>query len=287
MSAHVQCDPRGSTSIHASCVTMRIRTPVVQWLIQIMTGQVPNRARLKFPGTTAGDLIGPVVMPELSSCWHETFREKRKIFGSARIAVGSKCSEDDVPVVKAKREDSTSEPVFFHSHGEQLHEELLHGIAVNYTSISGIVDFTPGDGGLAHVAIVRKIPYLGFVFTERHAEGLQKHLTRLIWADFQREDSSLYQSGLVGILEGLGEDGEEPEEAEEQKSKKKATAKAKTNANSKGKAAAKADPALSKALKKKIAKGKKQAEDAADDELDPEEEPDDEDEEEPVDSASE
>ena len=234
---------------------------------------MPNRARLKYPGTTAGDMIGPVVMPELANCWRETFKDKKKIFGSARIAVGGKGPDDPVDVVKAKREDSTLEPVFFHSNGEQLHEELLHSIAVNFNSVSGIVDFTPGDGNLAHLAVVHKMPYLGFCFTEQHADGLQKHLTRLVWADMQKEDSPLYQSGLVGILEGLAEDGEEQEEGKEDtakanqpKEKAKAKAKKKGKAKGKGKAAAKADPALSKALKKKINKHKKDAEDDLDDE---------------------
>ena len=233
-------------------------------------------------------MIGPVVMPELSKCWRETFRDKKKIFGPARIAVGGKGPDDGVDVVKAKREDSTLEPVFFHSHGEQLHEELLHSIAVNFNSISGIVDFTPGDGSLAHLAVVHKIPYLGFCFTERHVEGLQKHLTRLVWADMQREGSPLYQSSLVGILEGLAEDGEELEEGEEEKSKKpkeKAQEKKKGRAKSKGKAAARADPALSQALKKKIIKGKKQEKAAGDADLGPEEAATDE--EEPEDSVSE
>ena len=225
-------------------------------------------------------MIGPVVMPELANCWRETFKDKKKIFGSARIAVGGKGPDDPVDVVKAKREDSTLEPVFFHSNGEQLHEELLHSIAVNFNSVSGIVDFTPGDGNLAHLAVVHKMPYLGFCFTEQHADGLQKHLTRLVWADMQKEDSPLYQSGLVGILEGLAEDGEEQEEEQEgaasaNQPKAKAKAKGKAKAKTKGKAAAKADPALSKALKKKIKKSKKDAE---------EEEPE---EEEPLDSESE
>ncbi len=225
-------------------------------------------------------MIGPVVMPELAKCWRETFRDKKKIFGPARIAVGGKGPEDTVDVVKAKREESTLEPVFFHSNGEDLYEELLHSVAVTFNSVSGIVDFTPGDGSLAHLAVVHKIPYLGFCFTERHAEGLQKHLTRLVWADMQKEDSSLYQSGLAGILDGLAEDGKELEEEEGGASqpKEKAKAKKKAKAKGKGKAAAKADPALSKALKKKINKCKK------DDELDPEEEV--EDEEEPEDSES-
>ena len=230
-------------------------------------------------------MIGPVVMPELANCWRETFKDKKKIFGSARIAVGGKGPDDTVDVVKAKREDSTLEPVFFHSNGEQLHEELLHSIAMNFNSVSGIVDFTPGDGNLAHLAVVHKMPYLGFCFTEQHADGLQKHLTRLVWADMQKEDSPLYQSGLVGILEGLAEDGEEQEEGlaasdaetldlgtgkPKANAKAKAKAKGKAKAKTKGKAAAKADPALSKALRKKIKKSKTDAEEEEPEEEEPE-----------------
>lgn len=93
--------------------------------------------------------------------WQHTVQDKKTIFGAARVAVGGRPGDqkdqDDpsssVSAKKGKKDQSSLEPVFFHSHGETLWEELLHSVSGPKDKIKCIVDCTPGDGALAHVAI--------------------------------------------------------------------------------------------------------------------------------------
>jgi hypothetical protein len=227
-------------------------------LIHIFTRDgltVPSRDRIKFPGTTLGDMLGPVAMPSLDKVWRATFRLKKTVFGTARVAVGGRSAEDEEGK-KAKRELDSVEPVFYHAHGEDLWEELLHSIAISPDKIKAIVDFTPGDGSLAHVCVRRHIPYLGFVFTEAHAVQLHAWLVKQVWQDFKREGSELYQNKLVQLLEAEDDDEAEVSGGQEAavdngKSKAKAKGKAKGKAKSKAEAKAVAKAAAAAARDKK------------------------------------
>ena len=166
-------------------------------------------------------------MPSLDSQWLQTFQAKKTLFGSARVAVGGRDADrddddldgDDEPVSKRgkpvrDRPLDSLEPVFFHNSSSDLWEEILHGVAPTFTSINGVVDFCPGDGVLAHVCLRKRIPYLGFCFTEDHRLGLLNWLTKLVWQDYTREGSEFYQNPLAVIMESVSSAAPEPQPAQ-------------------------------------------------------------------------
>ena len=83
-----------------------------------------KRPRLKFPGTTAGNRITPVPLPGYDEVWNLSFKQKKELFGSNRVAVGGKTKND--PQKALVRPEEGLEPCFFHEQGDDLMAELLH-----------------------------------------------------------------------------------------------------------------------------------------------------------------
>lgn len=194
-----------------------------------------SRKRLKYPGTAAGSVIGPVAMSS-DKVWTETFRRKKNIFSDeARVAVGGSTagvSGSDV----APRSLDSPEPVFFHAHCIDLWCELVH-MTSGVNGVHGIIDLTTGDGLLALLAIRRSVPYLGFVFSAAHQEALHAWLVRAVFEDMKTEGCELYDNGLATFLEEIDEgddadgEGDAADEGKEEgntKPKAKPKPKAKT-----------------------------------------------------------
>ena len=254
-----------------------------------------SRRRLKYPGTAAGSVIGPVAMSS-DKVWMETFRRKKNIFSDeARVAVGGSTagvSGTDV----APRPLDNPEPVFFHAHCMDLWCELVH-MTSGVNGVHGIIDLTTGDGMLALLAIRKSVPYLGFVFSADHQEALHNWLVRAVFEDMKTEGSELYDNGLATFVEEIAEEeGNEAEGGEddakdddgkaEAKAKAKAEAKAKPAAKSKANAKAAKKKAKAKKAKAKNASKKKGTKKTAIDK-DAEEDEDEEEESEPADSGDE
>ena len=60
------------------------------------------------------------------------------------------------------------EPVFFHCPHKDFYEDEL-----TISNSSAVVDFTPGQGYLLHVAIAHDIPCIGFCMTAEHKVRLE------------------------------------------------------------------------------------------------------------------
>ena len=139
----------------------------------------------KFPnykGSSAGSMMGPIILPDLSGMWQATWAVKKDIFTAANlIAVGGRIDGDDEASaddkVKAKpREKDTVEPVFFHALPESFYTELIATIP-----LCVVLDLTPGDGALAMSCYKKGIVYVGLPFSDAHKTALQAHLAKCIW----------------------------------------------------------------------------------------------------------
>jgi hypothetical protein len=206
--------------------------------------------------------------------WTETFGTKKPLFADARVAVGGRddCSGPvrggghggpggpggDEDYVKYTRKDTDLEPVFYHSHGETLYEELLLTVAKR-GDIKGIIDLTAGDGCLAQVAIKNRIPYLGFCLTELHMKKLTGRLRSWVWKAFTTEGSELYESGLNDVLAELPADGDHGDEDGEGEAEPQGKAGRPKTASKSGRISA----GMSAAAKKEVAQKKANAKNKA------------------------
>ena len=215
--------------------------------------QVQKRNRLKYPGTTCGNRILPVVVPSFEEMWTEDFAAKKGIFGPARVAVGGATR---APSSVRKRELTDKEPVYYHSQGEGLFAEVLHILG---KSVGLIVDLTAADGMVGHLALQpnRRIPYLGLTHTEEHARRLKAHLVQCVLKDFREKGHCVHKPNFVTVLEGL-KGKEEEEQGEEADKKTKKPGKGKGGPKPKGKSKREKNKRRGKAVGKKPKKNQKE-----------------------------
>ena len=106
---------------------------------------------------------------------------------------------------KKKTADDEFEPVFFHGKCSDLYEELLWTLG-GPSKIKQIIDFCPGQGALAQLALRKRLPYCAFCFTEHHLSGLQDHLVKLLLKLFVEEGSEFYKPGLAATMKDVEAD---------------------------------------------------------------------------------
>lgn len=199
-----------------------------------------------FHGSSAGTMMGPIVLPQASTCWQATWPQKKEIFTAANlIPVGGRLEDEDdaeaQSTPKAKpRDKDTVEPVFFHALPGSFYSELLTAFP-----LMAVLDLTPGDGALALTAYKRGLVYVGLVFSETHKAMLMEHLERTIWQCMSDDADPLYEPRLVAALVD-----------------DKTTATAEPKAKAKGKAKGKA---TAKPASKPTAKRPRDPDDAAED----------------------
>jgi hypothetical protein len=140
------------------------------------TTGVPERKRLWHSGTNRGSMLSYVQLEPITACWPMPFKERKKLYGICRVAVGGRtagsdeeddddedamCDEGDdtfdpiPPVIgtqPSKRSDENIEPFTYHSKPVTLFEELLHCFQAK-----GIYDLSPGDGKAAEACLLRKV----------------------------------------------------------------------------------------------------------------------------------
>jgi hypothetical protein len=150
--------------------------------------------RLKYTGTIAGNVLGPVGLPSYDTEWQETYKVKKDIFGTARVAVGGRTDGDDSDdsdggdAKRAKimpRDPDSREPVFYHTVSADVVEEIIHSIAPQIDRVGAVIDFTPGGGVLANICVRKGIPYVGLVFTDCHRDLLTKWVRKGVWQGIQ------------------------------------------------------------------------------------------------------
>jgi len=223
--------------------------------LYIVSASTPALKPTKFQhytGSTAGSMIGPIIMPSSDALWTRPWPVKKEIFTAANmIAVGGRVDdeEDDLTVKAKPRDKDTIEPVFCHALPQTFYSELLGAIP-----LVGVLDLCPGDGALALAAYKRGICYTGLCFSDAHKQQLQAHIERSIFQAMSDVNDLIYEPRLVASLR------DEPQPS---------AAKAKAKSTPKPKPAPKPTP--TPATTAKTGKRQHPEEDEVDDEEDAEE----------------
>ena len=163
---------------------------------------IPEAKRKHYAGTNRGQQWGFIAMPPYNAVWRVKAEDKKEALGDALRPVGGKaeedgsdeemCSEDEA----AETNDDNLVPFAYHGLPKTFFESMVHAFKAK-----GIVDFTPGDGTLAEVALdTPEVLYMGFCHTERHCSMLRARLGEQVMAAMQNEDSPLFSAFCVSDL---------------------------------------------------------------------------------------
>ena len=172
--------------------------------------EMPEVKRSIYPGSSSGDLVGPINVEKFSDrLWQVTEAEKKKYYGSFRIAVGG--PTETSPQESAKRpqykrselarkpegqdESIAFEPMAYSGAPPEFYKDLFHVWAPR-----AILDFTACDLTPAFIAIESKLPYLGVMYTEDHMVAGYKHLSQLVFEAMCDESSPLHDAKLSALV---------------------------------------------------------------------------------------
>ena len=162
---------------------------------------LPRYKFRNFPGTTAGSIVGPVVMPSLDSTWELQWQQKQAVYSPKNFIASGKLGDDQEELEckkqNAERKPDSKEPAFYHSYPETLYEDLLKAF-----NIKSVIDLTPGEGALARAAFKRSIPFVGLPFTESHRDLLLAHLDKHLVGSLLDGESDTYSPKLYSTLLG-------------------------------------------------------------------------------------
>ena len=165
---------------------------------------VPPRKFIEYLGSTAGSMIGPVMMP--SSPWTVSWPDKKKLYGATNFLLGGgKLGPEQEALVKPKaeeRSEGTREPAFYHSYPAQFYSELIRAFPCY-----AVVDLTPGEGALAQAAIEHNVVYLGLPFNPDHEKMLMTRLDALLLKSLLQEEHPMYSPELHTHLQQAGVEG--------------------------------------------------------------------------------
>jgi hypothetical protein len=160
--------------------------------------KIDDVKRVHYSGTSFGNCIGPVTLPDQSDAWSVDVATKRKAYGTAsRIDVGGKVPgfesvpTQDMPALEPGRDQA----MCFHALPKELLEELTHCYG-----IEAWINCTGCEGNLEQVCIDKRLPMLSVVFTEAHKDLLFKRMVAQTFRNFQEESSDSFQPGLMAIL---------------------------------------------------------------------------------------
>ncbi len=187
-----------------------------------------------FPGSSFGNTIGPISVPQYEGSWQVKWQHKKLIYSAANlVGVGGKLETQETiqePEARLKpRTADTKEPVFFHTYPIELYSDLLAALEVKT-----VIDLTPGDGMLAMAAYRHNAMYLGFAFTEEHVKGLRQHVDKTVMKAMLDEKDELYEPRFRSAVVGARSTDDPKAKAKAKaKGKGKAKAKAKTSKGAK------------------------------------------------------
>ena len=158
-------------------------------------GKRPNK---HYSGSTTGDCLSPVGLPEQSQLWKLSVKEKKQLLEreARTTSVAGEDEDDDLPPEAAKpRAPEDQEPISYWSTEEKLYSELLFRVVCR-----GVIDLTALDGHLAIAAMKSSVPYLGVCQTRAHAEMLVKRLSSVVFGLFLEEGSCFFKPRLAEVL---------------------------------------------------------------------------------------
>lgn len=152
-----------------------------------------------YPGTTVGDIIGPVRAGDAENVLHVTFKHKKEVYAKeARVAPsGASGLAADDPENNVRRGENDTEPLSYHSRVPELYSEIMHRFEAK-----AVWDLTCLDGVLAMTCIMESRPYVGIAQTEAHKNLLLPYLARAVFHEYQKEGSPLYRPDVAGLMAG-------------------------------------------------------------------------------------
>ena len=158
-----------------------------------------KRRNKHFEGSTTGDVLGPIGVPDLLSpldTWRLTVRAKRSMMGTART-MGQSTARAGTGAAKSDiaRDDQGVEPMNFDQMLPEVYSELLYRAGA-----IAVIDLTCSDGVLAAECIGLNLPYLGLCFSNEHACALSVRLASVVFRKFLTENSGIYKSSLASLL---------------------------------------------------------------------------------------
>lgn len=176
----------------------------IEWCHMVAHARVclPERRRKHYGGSTSGDLIAGLEVPDLSTEWQVSWKQKKALYGKKNlIPVGGKTKgaeegEDDTP---ERKTDTTILPVCFHGMPINFYNEMIHTFYAK-----AVVDLTPLDGKFAWASLQQRVGYIGICFTDEHAELLYGHLRDLMRAEMGDPSSKLFNKEYAkstGVLD--------------------------------------------------------------------------------------
>jgi hypothetical protein len=201
--------------------------------MKVITQSIPKtrpRQHKHYLGNNTGNVIGPVVLEAWDKSWNLTFKDKKLLFGPRGIipvggkgnvseTVDAEPGEDDRP-----RDDSTVEPVFFHSLPINFWDDTIDAMGAK-----AVIDLTASDSSLALSCIQAGIPYVGCVFSRFHADKLRARLAEQVLTAATDQHNPLFDPSLVQALFDKAAPKGKAKANAKGKPKKKAKAKARPN----------------------------------------------------------
>jgi len=161
-----------------------------------------KRANKYFEGSTTGDVLAPIGVPDLQSpieTWRLTVGEKRHMMGDARsmgqAVTAEKTVADGSSSTALVRDDDQVEPMNFEQMLPEVYGEVLYRAGAK-----AVIDLTCSDGVLAAECLTLSIPYLGMCYSPQHAAALGARLSSVVFRKFVTENSGIYKSALASML---------------------------------------------------------------------------------------
>lgn len=126
--------------------------------------------------------------------WEMTVGEKKKLYGAARVNVGSggeKASDNDGP-----RNDAKKEPAFYLSFPVSFYESLF-----TTWGVKAVINLCGGEGNAEVACCELGIPVVSVTFTEEHSAMLYSRIESKVFQKTQCRDSRLFEKRLKAVID--------------------------------------------------------------------------------------
>ena len=170
---------------------------------------IPEKAMPGFMGiTNKMNLLGPVRWDrtEAKETWKLSFKDKKDLYGLARMGVGGPGIENQGPK-KTPRTDDRVEATFFASHPTSLFQSILKAY-----NIKACVNLSGGDGAIELACIDKEIPCVSFCHTTTHVEKLYEWLESRVFDFMQTPGTRMHNKKLVEYVRKQQGEKEEAED---------------------------------------------------------------------------
>ena len=169
---------------------------------------LPERQRLHYQGSTAGDLITGLEVPDLSRGWQTTWGDKKILYNKKNlIAVGGKTKGADGPTTE-KKTYSIIVPTCYHPMPLLFYLEML-----NIFFAELVIDLTPISAVFAWACFQSRVGYVAICFTSEHVDMLYDYLKGKMKEEIADSTSKLYNKDYAKAVGALEDKRGEPEDS--------------------------------------------------------------------------